>query len=1008
MEKPAQPTDATQINTDEPYQYDTLPQGEFFRYLLLQPGPDHARLKCSLHTAHLRDTEYEAISYVWGTEIRDHDILCDGRKLKITKNLHDALQKLRHPIAVRKLWADSICIHQQNTEEKAHQVANMGRIYATAQQVLLHMGLDPSNHAPDVASLLKDMRSLFDHELAKFENPDWNLISFLSPNDPLVEDKRWQSLEVLFQLPWFKRGWVVREAGLARECLVIWGDSEFRWTDLMWVAIWLRAKAVAVMSPPPSRHLLNTHIDAYWDRHNDVARVLVYEIPLIPNRLLDYISLGRYLHFKDRRDSIYAFFDLADDSAEELRSIADYTLPLHLVFRNFTIQYLRTTGDVSILDYIVHDAECLRTDLPSWVPVWNAAEIDEGTVDSGDHLDRPNLLSRTGINRKPEVVNEGLLKVHGVICDSVAFITETLQASTTTPKFILQLWLQIQNFQQRVAYSLDDLAEFFAQSFIRLTINGPEEEWELCVKAYVEVLEQLVPPADVVQWDRDHEHYDRLEFIHKRVRDRSHNKKFFVTKNGYFGLAPAAARQGDLCGVAFGWPVYMPSCVFEDEDMDSLASDNQIDCESAASESSAETGEAQFLWWHLYGSDSHQEGDDWEQYNAMGLEKALLECGTFASEEDIPWRRLAKKHGVVRSTLTRKWRGETRSREEKAIAQQKLTLQQEEELVKYIKELTSRHIPPTREMIQNFASSVAKERVSESWVTHFINNYSIHLISQYSTGMDADRHNADSYAKSFEATGIAPLQPNVILQRFARPSPQASDRSRSSSSTYSGKDWLKIETLLRRVAKGESSKELRKVSRSLHHISIQNQLLHHEIAGLKEVLKTQKKHKKKSKALDFQEPEEYHSGAVFYSPHRVDKARQYKQVKQLEAEAEEARKAEMAELRRANKLYKERVAQEKREQRAREKEERDQVNAKKAEEVAERKAERERQKQARNTQEALQSSQRGSQKTSKASIVKKRPARCGVGVRSHPKPATPPLPARTHTTCSSRTATLYK
>ncbi|KAJ8119122.1 hypothetical protein OPT61_g4 [Boeremia exigua] len=227
-------------------------------------------------------------------------------------------------------------------------------------------------------------------------------------------------------------------------------------------------------------------------------------------------------------------------------------------------------------------------------------------------------------------------------------------------------------------------------------------------------------------------------------------------------------------------------------------------------------------------------------------------------------------------------RRETRPHKEKVIAQQKLTLQQEEELVTYIEELTAQHIPPTREIIQNFALSVAKERVSESWVTRFINNYSIDLISQYSTGMDANRHNADSYAKS-------------------------------SSSTYSGEDWLKIETLLRRVAKDKSSKELRK-----------------------------KKHKNKSKALDFQEPEEYHSGAVFYSPYRVDKARQYKQVKQQEVEAEEARKAEMAELRRANKLYKERVAQERREQQAREKEERDQVKAKKAEEVAERKAERER------------------------------------------------------------------
>jgi hypothetical protein len=113
---------------------------------------------------------------------------------------------------------------------------------------------------------------------------------------------------------------------------------------------------------------------------------------------------------------------------------------------------------------------------------------------------------------------------------------------------------------------------------------------------------------------------------------------------------------------------------------------------------------------------------------------------------------------------------------------------------------------------------------------------------------------------------------------------------------------------LRRVAKDEGSKELRKISCSLHHILIQNSLLHHEIAGLKEVLKTQKKHKKKSKPLDFQQPDEYHGGATFYSPHRVEKARQYKQAKQQELEADELKKAEMAELRHANKLYKEKIA----------------------------------------------------------------------------------------------------
>jgi hypothetical protein len=253
-----------------------------------------------------------------------------------------------------------------------------------------------------------------------------------------------------------------------------------------------------------------------------------------------------------------------------------------------------------------------------------------------------------------------------------------------------------------------------------------------------------------------------------------------------------------------------------------------------------------------------------------------------------------------------------------------------------------------------------------------------------------------------------PLQPNVILRRFEKPSPESSDSNSSSNSVYSGKDWLKIETLLRKVAKDEGSKELRKISRSLHHISIQNSLLHHEIAGLKEALKTQKKHKKKSKTLNLQQKKWAQGGAVFWSPQKVEEAREREKTKQQEQRAEELRKAEMAELRKANKLYKEKIAEEKRVQRAREKEEREQLEAQKAAEEAKRRAQKERDKEIQNAQKALKLSQRGRDRPSKAAAAKKKPARRAVGACRAPKPATPPLPPRTYKTRSGRTATLYK
>jgi hypothetical protein len=129
------------------------------------------------------------------------------------------------------------------------------------------------------------------------------------------------------------------------------------------------------------------------------------------------------------------------------------------------------------------------------------------------------------------------------------------------------------------------------------------------------------------------------------------------------------------------------------------------------------------------------------------IDDALAAIEALDSGEKLVYQKIADQFGVDRSTLARRHKGVQAPREAKDSNQQKLNQQQEEELVKYIEELTARHIPPTREMIANFASSVAQEPVSESWVTRFINKYSIHLISQYSTGMDADRHNADSYVK---------------------------------------------------------------------------------------------------------------------------------------------------------------------------------------------------------------------------------------------------------------------
>jgi hypothetical protein len=50
-------------------------------------------------------------------------------------------------------------------------------------------------------------------------------------------------------------------------------------------------------------------------------------------------------------------------------------------------------------------------------------------------------------------------------------------------------------------------------------------------------------------------------------------------------------------------------------------------------------------------------------------------------------------------------------------------------------------------MVQNFALVIAKEPVSESWVTRFVNRHPSELILKWAAGIDSNRHQADSGVK---------------------------------------------------------------------------------------------------------------------------------------------------------------------------------------------------------------------------------------------------------------------
>ncbi|KAF1941941.1 hypothetical protein EJ02DRAFT_324387, partial [Clathrospora elynae] len=137
------------------------------------------------------------------------------------------------------------------------------------------------------------------------------------------------------------------------------------------------------------------------------------------------------------------------------------------------------------------------------------------------------------------------------------------------------------------------------------------------------------------------------------------------------------------------------------------------------------------------------------------MEKALEDLELHKREAEFSIRKTAERYGLSCATLQRKYNQETRTNAEEAEHQKNLTTKQEEELVTYIQDLTSKCLPPTRSMLQNYACVVAKKELSINLillpgncilcVTLICNKDN--LLPKWTTGLDSNCFRADLYNK---------------------------------------------------------------------------------------------------------------------------------------------------------------------------------------------------------------------------------------------------------------------
>lgn len=194
------------------YLYQRLPTAASIRLIRVLPGRVDGSIVCSLQTinsAHHTGVEYQALSYLWGDPkttrkiyVRDeHDSVLHEHHLH--ENLWQFLEKWQQPRTQPSglLWTDSLCLNQEDSEEKAQQIRRMGEIYSGAKEVIIWLG-------PDTTSMA------------------WT-------RDMLGKGAQDAATRIL-ELPYWRRAWIVQEVALAQRALVTCGNisielSEFKY-----------------------------------------------------------------------------------------------------------------------------------------------------------------------------------------------------------------------------------------------------------------------------------------------------------------------------------------------------------------------------------------------------------------------------------------------------------------------------------------------------------------------------------------------------------------------------------------------------------------------------------------------------------------------------------------------------------------------------------------------------------------------------------------------------------
>ncbi|KAH0558512.1 hypothetical protein GP486_004829 [Trichoglossum hirsutum] len=371
------------------YQYSTLQPGQI-RLFYITPSDVEQFIACgrqslfvAIHHAPLDNINgATALSYCWGDPADKKPIFANGKLLYIPSTLWRAMRRaypenglsaymvLEHsedrvdPKGPAIFWADAICINQEDTLEKNHQIPLMRSIYSKAREVLVYVG-EGATQFPAVL-IMKVIA-----ETAEQFAP-WTVVP-----DRVIRDRMsrmdWNCVREFLSRQVFRRSWVIQEIVLATELTICSGMTRSKLDQILDCVKAIRMNHV--------RHVDSLLGFPAWTRNESQefrdATVQLYNLANISSRrregstvnFLEILESFRHAKATDPRDKVYSLLSLASEAYQN-GIVPDYSTSntATSVFLGLA-RCAVTIGDIELLLRNAGGSQAI-SGLPSWVPDW--------------------------------------------------------------------------------------------------------------------------------------------------------------------------------------------------------------------------------------------------------------------------------------------------------------------------------------------------------------------------------------------------------------------------------------------------------------------------------------------------------------------------------------------------------------------------------------------------------------------------------------------------------------